>query len=187
MVPSSAHDPGSGPEFGGPRGDAPGPFVAVGNAGEVHAAHEGDAGLQMQVSVDQARNRGPAIELDDLRRFSDPAFASIRIPHEHEPAAAHGKGFRHRLRGVARVDHPPADDEIGRASCGRPSTGGGERKRGKREGSATWNGHHGPYCGGQSGCPARRGSEAWRQAAVSRSVGGFRERRETGATRVSWR
>ena len=89
---------------------------------------------------------------------------------------------------VARVDHPPADDEIGRASFGRPTTGCGERKRGKGESSATWNGrNHGPYCGGQSGFPARRGFPAWRPAAVSRSVGSFRERRGSYATRRSWR
>ena len=96
--------------------------------------------------------------------------------------------FRHRLRGVTRVAHPPADDEIGRASFGRPTTGCGERKRGKGENSATWNGrNHGPYCGGQSGFPARRGFPAWRPAAVSRSVGSFRERRGSYATRRSWR
>ena len=119
LVPAAAGDPGARRGLAAARDEARDHVFERGGIAEVHLAQLAAQPEQVGVGVDQAGGHGAARELDHLSaRPAQPGGAGIGTQVE-DAACPHRQGPRHPARRRDGVEHPAAQQEVGRVLSGR--------------------------------------------------------------------
>ena len=130
LVPAAAQKPALALGRGG-LGHLGGAGGGVGQAAHVDLGQGLADAVEVGVAVDQAGNRDPAVEVDDLRPLPREGQCGAVVAHQHDPSVGDGqrRGAWFRL-GLQHGHHPPTvEDEV-------DGRGGID---GRREGARTGN------------------------------------------------